>query len=544
ITDQAVSQNSIIFEFSQLGGSHTDEEYFLRVHPDNIQIIGSERGMFYGIQSLAQLLPLNFDGNALIPAVEIIDAPRFPYRGMHLDVSRHFMSVEFVKKFINLLSHYKYNHFHWHLTDDQGWRIEIKKYPKLTEIGSKRRESMVGKNNRPYVGDGIQVGGFYTQEQIREVVDFARSRFITIIPEIEMPAHSAAALAAYPELGCKAGFKYQVQTTWAASTNILCPTEQTFKFIADVLDDVVELFPDSPYLHVGGDEVKSDHWSDSQYVAALKKSKGLRTDLDVKNWFMQQVGSIVSSKGKIMVGWDETLDGELPSDAIVMAWRGESNGIAAAKVNRRVIMSPSEFTYFDHPQGKAEFEPLSIGPTITLQRVYDYEPVPRKISTEESRFVIGAQGCVWTEFIKTPSEAEYMVFPRALALAEVLWSKKTNRDYKDFYRRLENELPRLDRGNVNFRIPEPYGFRDQNVALTEDAIVDLRSPIPNGEIYYTLDGTNPHAGSSIYRERLVLNLAPNQRIDVKIKIIVSEQRQSPVFVARYTRSPGQSLGPH
>ncbi|MFN0141495.1 MAG: beta-N-acetylhexosaminidase [Pyrinomonadaceae bacterium] len=536
MTDRLDLPNSIIFSIASPGNDLGDEGYFLRIQPKFVQVIGSERGMFYGIQSLNQLLPMSFDGKATLPAAEIYDIPRFRYRGMHLDVARHFMPIEFVKKFIDLLSRYKYNSFHWHLTDDQGWRIEIKKYPLLTEVGSVRRESMVGKLERPYVGDRTPVSGFYTQEQIREVVAFAKSRYVTVIPEIDMPGHSAAALAAYPQFGCKVGYKYEVKTTWAASANILCPTEQTFQFIADVVDEVADLFPDTPYLHVGGDEVKPDHWRESQYVAALRKSKGLVGETAVQSWFFSQVGSLVRMRGKKVIGWDEILDGRAPTDAVVMSWRGESGGIAAARARLQVIMTPSDFTYFDHPQGDPEFEPLSLGPQITLRKVYDYEPIPQWMPNEDSGYVLGAQGCVWTEFMKEPSRVEYMTFPRALALAEVLWSKKKSKDFDGFLERLAKEFPRLDREKVNYRIPEPNGFGDRRLALTEEALVDLKSPVPNAKIYYTINGTDPNEGSSIYENPFVLDVAPNQTVKLKVRIIVAEDRASPIFVARYARN--------
>ncbi len=534
-SDGADIQNSITFSQPSPADDLGDEGYFLGIRPGRIQIVGSERGMFYAVNSLAQLLPVGFQTAATIPAADIFDAPRFVYRGMHMDVARHFMKVEFVKKFIDLLSRYKFNYFHWHLTDDQGWRIEIKKYPRLTEIGSRRRESMVGRSERPYVGDRIPVEGYYTQEDIREVVAFAKSRYITVIPEIEMPGHSAAALAAYPELGCRAGYKYQVQTTWAASTNILCPTQRTFEFIADVVAEVVGLFPDSPYIHIGGDEVKQDQWRESGYVTALKRSKGLNSEPDMNAWFIRQAGRLVNAHEKSIIGWDEIVEGGAPPDAVVMSWRGEEGGIAAARAGHKVIMTPSTFTYFDHPQGDPEFEPPGLGPQINLRKVYEYEPIPKTMSEADAKFVMGAQGCVWTEFIKTPRDVEYMAFPRALALAEVLWSKKNRRNYDGFVDRLANEFPRLDRDNVNYRIPAPAGLGDRRFSISEKAVVDLKSAVPNGNIYYTVDGTDPDADSCLYQGPFVLDLAPLQMVKLRVRIIASETRKSPVFVAQYVR---------
>lgn len=538
VTDQMDVPNSIVLSIASSSAGLGEEGYVLRIHPGSIQVAGSERGLFYGIQTLNQLLPLNFNGKAMIPAAEIFDTPRFRYRGMHLDVARHFMPIEFVKKFIDMLARYKYNYFHWHLTDDQGWRIEIKKYPLLAQIGSRRRESMVGKYERPYVGDRIPVEGFYTQEQIHEVVAFAKSRYITIIPEIEMPGHAAAALAAYPGFGCKAGYDYQVQTTWAASANVLCPTERTLQFIADVVGEIVILFPDSPYVHIGGDEVKLDHWRESRYVSALILSNGFRGEADVHGWFIRKVGSLVNVHGKSIIGWDEILEGGAPRDATVMSWRGERGGIIAAEAKRNVIMTPSDFTYFDHPQGNPEFEPLALGPPITLRKIYHYEPIPPLISEENAKFIMGAQGCVWTEFIKKPDDVEYMAFPRALALAEVLWSKKKRDDFGGFLKRLSNEFPRLDKENVNYRIPEPYGFRDRHLSLTEEGVVELKPPVPNGKVYFTIDGRNPDLGSNLFQEPFVVNVEPNRTVVLKVRVVDSRNRMSPIFVAKYTRSSG------
>jgi len=444
-----------------------EEGYSLKIEPGSIQIIGNERGMFYGIQSLIQLFPANFNGEARIPSASIQDAPRFRYRGMQLDVSRHFMPVEFVKKYISLISRYKYNFFHWHLTDDQGWRIEIKKYPQLTAIGSKRRETVVGKHYpqnpaqrdryQPYLGDHIPVEGFYTQEEIRDIVAYARARYVTIVPEIDMPGHSSSALASYPGLGCKKNYPYKVQSTWGAFTDIYCPTEQTFQFIDDVLTEVISLFPDSPYIHIGADEVFTDSWAKSKYVQDLKRANGLSSEREVQSWFINRVARIVDSKGKKIIGWDDMLDVSLPPEATVMSWRSVQNGARAARMKHDVIMAPINFTYFDHPQANASLEPLSIYRSpITLSDVYNFDPVPPELSQEDADYILGGEGCLWTEFMKGPREVEYMMFPRAIALAEVLWSQRENKDFRGFFKRLSRELPKLDREQVNYRgSPQP-----------------------------------------------------------------------------------------
>ncbi len=458
VTDDTRTDNSISLSTDQ---SAAPEGYSLKIAPDSIEIKGSERGIFYGIQSLVQLFPSDFNGEAAIPAADILDAPRFRYRGMHLDVSRHFMSVEFVEKFIRLISRYKYNYFHWHLTDDQGWRIEIKKYPLLTQIGSKRRESVDGNSYKRhvYVGDGKPVEGYYTQEQIREVVEYAKARYVTIIPEIDIPGHSSSALASYPELGCKDNYRYEVKKTWGAFPDIYCPKESTFQFIRDVLTEVIDLFPDSPYIHIGGDEVMTDSWRRSKFVQDLKRTNALSTDNDVQSWFVNRVEKFLNSRDKKAIVWDDMLDVGLRGDAAVMCWRrfGEAfkSAVNAAKTKHEVILTPDEFTYFNHPQGDPTVEPLGLGGPTPLAKVYSFEPVPPDLKDEDAKYVIGAEGCLWTEFMKTSNEVEYMMFPRAIALAEVLWSKRENRSFSGFSKRLYKEFPSLDREVVNYRGSRP-----------------------------------------------------------------------------------------
>jgi hexosaminidase len=470
ITPDQHWQNAITFSTDQ-SQSTPEEGYSLKVAPGSIQITGSERGMFYGSQSLMQLLPADFRGNARVPAAEIRDSPRFRYRGMHLDVSRHFMPPEFVKKFIRLISAYKYNFFHWHLTDDQGWRIEIKKYPLLTAIGSKRRETVVGKNYppnpkqrdryHPYLGDNTPIEGFYTQDEIRDIVAYARARYVTIVPEIDLPAHSSSALAAYHELGCKKNYPYKVQTTWGTFTDIYCPTETTFHFIDDVLTEVIDLFPDSPYIHIGGDEVFTDSWGTSKAVQDLKRANGLSSDGELVSWFIKRVERFVNSKGKKIIGWDEMLDVGVPANATVMSWRSLENGARAARENHEVIMAPFNFTYFDHAQADTAREPVSTyRASINLSKVYMFDPMPAGLSREYAGHVLGGEGCLWTEFMARPSDVEYMMFPRAIALAEALWSKPENKSFAGFSKRLYKELANLEREQVNFRAPEAYRSGD------------------------------------------------------------------------------------
>jgi N-acetyl-beta-hexosaminidase len=363
-----------------------------------------------------------------IPAVQIEDTPRFPYRGMHLDVGRHFFPVPFVKRYIDLLAAYKMNVFHWHLTEDQGWRMEILRYPRLTEVGSCRAETILEKNFDPYVGDGIPYCGHYTQEEIREVVAYARDRFITVIPEIEMPGHSVAALAAYPELACTPG-PFQVHTVWGVTRDIFCPSEETFTFLEAVLEEVMELFP-SPYIHIGGDEAPKDRWRESELAQEVIRREGLADEEELQSWFIRRMEAFLNANGRKLVGWDEILEGGLAPNATVMSWRGTAGGIEAARAGHDVVMTPNSHVYFDYYQGDSLQEPLAIGGFSPLERVYAFEPVPEELSPAEARHVLGGQANLWTEYIKTPEHAEYMLLPRMLALAEVVWSPADRRHWE------------------------------------------------------------------------------------------------------------------
>ncbi|HRH46577.1 MAG TPA: family 20 glycosylhydrolase, partial [Pyrinomonadaceae bacterium] len=502
-------KNSIVFDrLSAQGNIPSDEAYGIYIVKDGVRIgARGDAGMFYGLQSFIQLLPSKIEkGKAKLPAVEILDQPRFKYRGMHLDVGRHFMPIDFVKKYIDLLSQYKFNTFHWHLTDDQGWRIEIKKYPKLTEIGSKRKESQLGPYTTTFRGDGIPIEGFYTQEQIKDVVAYAKARFINVIPEIELPGHASAALAAYPELGCKQNYEYKVQQTWGIFKEVFCPTETTFKFLEDVLTETIALFPDSPYIHIGGDEVLKDHWKESPAVQEFMKRENLKDEHEVQSYFIRRMEKFINSKGKQIIGWDEILEGGLAPNAVVMSWRGEKGGIEAAKAKHDVIMTPTDFMYFDYGQGDPKFEPLNIGGFVSLEKVYSYNPVPKELSADEAKYILGAQANIWTEYLKTPERVEYMMLPRMLALSEVDWTTLENKNFADFKSRLPNQFARLDAQKVNYRIPAPDGL--QNVLLTDSdkAKIELTAPTPTAKIFYTLDGSEPTEKSAEYKQPFEVSL--------------------------------------
>ncbi len=440
-----------------------DESYSLSVSVDGIRILaGDASGAFYALQSLHQMLPAEISGAGpatttdwIVPGVIIQDAPRFSYRGLHLDVGRHFFDVAFVKRFIDTMARYKLNVFHWHLTEDQGWRVEIDAYPRLTEVGAWRSETVVEKNLNPYIGDGIPHGGFYTKDEIREVVAYAAERHVTVIPEIDVPGHSGAVLAAYPEFGCHEG-PYEVKTTWGIQQDILCPQEETFEFLFTVLDEVAELFP-GPYIHIGADEVPKIQWEESPVALEVMRREGLASEEELQSWFVRRIESHLNSLGKRLIGWDEILEGGLAPNATVMSWRGMVGGIEASRMGHDVIMTPTDYLYFDFYQGDPETEPLAMNwanRIIPLDTVYAFDPVPTELTEQEASHILGAQGNVWTEYISTPEYVEYMTYPRALALSEVVWSTAESRDLGDFYNRLALNLLHLERLGINYRIPE------------------------------------------------------------------------------------------
>lgn len=434
------------------------EGYHLKITPKEVRIMAPETaGLFYGIQTLRQLFPPAIEHKLpslaannedwSIPVILIKDYPRFEYRGMHLDVVRHFFPVEFIKKYIDLLAMHKMNRFHWHLTDDQGWRIEIKKYPKLTEVGAWRDSTLIGHYGTDRY-DNVSYGGYYTREEIKEVVKYAAERHITIIPEIELPGHSSAALAAYPQFGCFEK-EYHVQSTWGVFEDIYCPKEETFNFLEDVLTEVMELFP-SEYIHIGGDEAPKVQWEESEVAQKVMQREGLKDEHELQSYFVQRVEQFLNQHGRQIIGWDEILEGGLAPRATVMSWRGEKGGIEAAKMGHDVIMTPWDSNYFDHYQADPETEPLAIGGFTTLKDVYFYDPIPDELTDEEARYVLGSQGNVWTEYIHSGDKVEYMAYPRATALAEVLWTPVENKNWLEFQTRLQSHFKRLDILGVNY----------------------------------------------------------------------------------------------
>ncbi|MFA5670154.1 MAG: beta-N-acetylhexosaminidase [Balneolaceae bacterium] len=461
IVSQATEQDTVVsLVLAPLPQTKNPEAYTLSVTPAKVEITAAtEQGLFYGLQSLRQLLPVEIEHRDpsfiprtfawKIPSAEIFDEPRFGYRGMHLDVGRHFQPIEFVKKYIDLIAMHKMNRFHWHLTEDQGWRIEIKKYPKLTEIGAWRDSTSIRRPVQKLATyDSKRHGGFYTQDEIREVVAYAQSKYITVIPEIELPGHSSAALAAYPELGC-VDKEYKVQSTFGIFEDIFCPREETFAFFEDVFDEVLELFP-SEYIHIGGDEAPKKQWEESEFAQSVIKREGLKDELELQSYFVQRVERYLNSKGRQIIGWDEILEGGLAPRATVMSWQEEVGGIEAAKMKHDVIMTPWSTNYFDHYQGDIATEPLAIGFYTPLTQVYNYEPIPKELTEEEGKYVLGSQGNLWTEFIHTPEKIEYMALPRMTALSEVLWTPKEDKDWFSFWGRLQIQFKRFDNLGVNY----------------------------------------------------------------------------------------------
>ncbi|MGW8265474.1 MAG: family 20 glycosylhydrolase [Longimicrobiales bacterium] len=515
----------------------TAESYELDVRTDAVTLEAfGYPGIFYGLETFLQLLEANGPpgSDALaIPAVDIDDAPRFRYRGMHLDVGRHFFPVSFVKRYLDFLAAYKMNVFHWHLTEDQGWRIEIRGYPRLTEVGSCRAETILEKNFDPYVGDGIPYCGFYTQDEIREVVEYARERFITVMPEIEMPGHSVAALAAYPELACTPG-PFEVHTRWGVTEDIYCPREETFTFLEGVLSEVMDLFP-SPLIHIGGDEAPKTAWENSELAQAVMEREGLADEEELQSWFIRRIEAFLNANGRSLVGWDEILEGGLAPNATVMSWRGMAGGSDAARQGHDVIMTPNSHAYLDYYQGDTIQEPLAIGGFSPLEKVYGFEPVPPDLGRSRAAHILGAQGNVWTEYIATGESVEYMTLPRMIALSEVVWSPRDARNLDSFLQRLPAHFTRLDRLGANYRIPDVSGLSGDRLTLAKLVTVELSAPVEEGEIRYTLDGTDPGPDSPPYESPLALEL-DEDGTEVAARVILPDGRAGGIRRARFSQA--------
>lgn len=482
------------------------EGYKLTILPNQIEIKAkTDQGAFYAVQSLRQLLPTKFENGThpknevKFPCLMITDEPQFAYRGMHLDVSRHFFPVDFIKTYIDALAMLKINTFHWHLTDDQGWRIEIKKYPKLQEIASFRNETLIGHyNSEPQTFDGKKYGGFYTQEEIKDIVAYAKTRYVTIIPEIEMPGHAQAAISAYLELGCT-GEQISVATKWGVFEDIFCPKESTFEFLEHVLEEVIELFP-SKYIHIGGDEAPKTRWKECNNCQNLIKNQGLKNEYELQNYFITRIEKYLNNKGRQIIGWDEILEGGLAPNATIMSWRGVESAVQAAKKQHNVIMTPTSHCYFDYYQSDDENEPLAIGGFLPLEKVYNFNPIPKGLTDEESKYIMGAQGNLWTEYITDTKQVEYMVFPRMIAMSEVVWSSSKNKNYENFVSRLEHFHKRLDALDINYA---NHLFEVEGNLTSEG--FELKTLTKDKTIHYTLDGSEPSLNSEIYSKPIPID---------------------------------------
>jgi hexosaminidase len=507
----ADTTNAVIFQYNNAQGANS-EAYTLNVSTKTIRITAATaNGIFYGLQSIYQLLPADIYGKkkALaqkwsVPAVQITDVPRFGYRGLHLDVCRHFFPVEFIKKYIDAMAIHKFNTFHWHLTDDQGWRIEIKKYPLLTKVGSRRVETLVGYyyENYPQRFDDDAYGGFYTQDEAREIVKYAKDRFITVIPEIEMPGHAMAAIASYPYLSCNQT-PIKVATKWGVFKDVYCTRDTTFAFLEDVLTEIMAIFP-SNYIHNGGDECPKERWKACPDCQARIKTLNLKDENALQSYFIQRIEKFLNAHDRRIIGWDEILDGGLAPNATVMSWRGTQGGIAAAKSGHKVIMTPNAFCYFDHYQADPTTEPTTIGGFLPLKTVYGYNPVPSELSVDESKFVLGAQANVWTEYMKDSESVEYMAFPRVSAMAEVVWTDTLTKNWDRFRSGMAKEFNRY--AAMDIQPSKVFNDMQSQSSISKDRklLISLNTDNPNTEIRYTLDGSTPTAVSKLYKDSIKL----------------------------------------
>jgi hexosaminidase len=531
--------NSIVFTEKGTEGL-PEQGYRLTITPQQIIVAGKGSGLFYGIQTLLQLIPADRTAAIKLPCAQIEDYPRFGYRGLMLDVCRHFFSVEFIKKTIDLMAYYKLNNFHWHLTDDQGWRIEIKKYPRLTEIGSQRAQTVIGNyhDRTPQQFDNTPYGGFYTQDQIREVVKYAADRYINVVPEIEMPGHSMAALAAYPELSCDPSKTYKVYETWGVVHDVYCPSDKTFGFLEDVLTEVMDLFP-SKYIHVGGDEVPKDAWKNSAFCQKMIKKLKLKDEEGLQSYFIQRIEKFVNSKGRSIIGWDEILEGGLSPNATVMSWRGENGGIAAAKQSHNVIMTPgSGGLYLDHSQGRVG-EPLSIGGYTPLSATYSYNPTPSALTPDQQKFIVGVQANLWTEYISTDAKAEFMLYPRLLALSEIAWTPLANKNFKDFSEtRLPSQLAWLDKNDYDYHVPTAIGTSQDTIIFGSQLNVNLKPSVTGAKIFYTIDSYAPRETDLQYHMPITYDVPQDQYRDLQTLVITPSGKRSQVtHTIMYNKAP-------
>lgn len=496
-TDEPIVQDGgILLTTSGAPETLGEEGYELTIAPQSVVLRArAARGLIYGVQTLRQLLPLDAKAAATWPCLKVVDRPRYPWRGMLLDCGRHFMRKEFVKRYIDLLSYHKLNVLHWHLTEDQGWRIEIKKYPKLTEIGAWRK--ITRDSEQPGDASG-RYGGFYTQDEVREIVAYAANRGITVVPEIEMPGHSLAALASYPELSCTGG-PFDVRTEWGITDDVYCAgNDQTFAFLEDVLTEVLALFP-SEFIHIGGDECPKARWQKCPKCQARIKAEGLKDERELQSYFIRRIERFLNSHNRRLIGWDEILEGGLAPNATVQAWRSMDHAVTAARAGHDVICSPTSHCYIDYPQYADPARPEWMG-FITLEKSYAFEPTPAALTPEQARHVLGLEGTMWTERAPMP-RVDHQVFPRMCALAEAAWSPAETRNAADFARRMDTHYARLEALGVTYCVPPPRLAHPQ-ATFTDSVTVEFAPPFRGGEIRYTTDGSAPDATSPKYQQPL------------------------------------------
>lgn len=530
-TSNKKSNIEVLFIAKNPSSSLKKEGYKINITPKKITVTGSEEGLFYAVQSLLQMLPNKPKNQGVkLPCVTIEDQPRYSYRGLHLDVCRHFFTVNVIKDFIAQMSSYKLNNFHWHLTDDQGWRIEIKKYPKLTEVGSKRAQTLVGNKFErfPYFFDGNPYGGFYTQEEIKDIVKFAEAHYVNIIPEIEMPGHATAAVTAYPNLSCFTDRPYKVVEYWGVFEDIFCAgKEETFTFLENVLNEVMALFP-SKYIHIGGDECLKTRWKVCTNCQKRIATLGLKDEHELQSYFIKRIEKFLNAHERQIFGWDEILEGGLAPNAAVMSWRGESGGIHAAKLKHPVVMTPEGTVYFDYNQGYSPNEPLTVGRLSTLEKIYNYNPTPvDSLSIEEQKYILGVQANLWSEYLTSPAKLNYMLYPRVFALSEIAWTETQNKNYNNFVLdRMPNHLEKLELQKRLYKVPTPFGSNETALIATK-YVLDLKPTIKNGQIFYTIDGYNPDETAELYTKPVTINIPKGEfRIIKTIQISPSGRRSS------------------
>ena len=527
-----------VIEFKQINTDTPSESYQLKASKDKVLLLAnSASGLFYAAQTLRQLLPAEIESRMpinkthwLIPSVNIKDSPRFKHRGMHLDVSRHFFDVAFVKRYIDWLAFHKLNYFQWHLTDDQGWRMEIKQFPKLTSVGAYREQTIAGHTyDYQSLFDNKPHGGFYTQAQIKEVIAYAKAQHIEIIPEIDIPGHSTAFLAAYPEYSCHQS-PVKVEQRFGIFEEALCPTEETFAMLTKVYKEVAELFP-SKYIHIGGDEVIKKQWLKSAFVQKLMKAQGLKNGEEVQSYFIKRVSHIITGLNKTMIGWDEILEGGIAKDAVIMSWRGTEGGITASKAGHDVIMSPYQYTYFDAYQSRSINEPKAIHGFLPLKMVYDYEPVPASVAPEHQNHILGAQGALWTEYIETPRHAEYMLFPRLSALAEVLWTQPEHKSWPQYSAKVTNIINRYQHMGLN---PSSSAFNgNAQVAVIDQNKLSLTlgADMAEQKIYYTRDDSAPKLNSkNTFLYKAAINVTEQTTIRFSTESTLSGMRADDIRI--------------